>query len=68
MRSQIRMSGYPAVVNFYLVFGAVEAGFLNLWIIGYAVMLLLWGQRGEAVVVAHAVRCVRATPEAAEVR
>ena len=37
-------------MNLYLVFGTVEAGFLNLWIIGYAVMLLLWGQRGEAVV------------------
>ena len=55
MRSQIRMSGYSAVVNVYLVFDTVEAGFLNLWIIGYAVMLLLWGQRGEAVV-AHAAR------------
>ena len=33
-------SGYSAAVNVYLVFGAVEAGFLNLWIIGYAVMLL----------------------------
>ena len=42
-------------MNVYLVFGTVEAGFLNLWIIGYAVMLLLWGQRGEAVV-AHAAR------------
>ncbi len=37
-------------MNLYLVLGTVEAGFLNLWIIGYAVMLLLWGQRGEAVV------------------
>ena len=34
------------MVNHYLVFGAVEAGFVNLLIIGYAVMLLLWGQRG----------------------
>jgi hypothetical protein len=51
-------SGYPAVVNVYLVFGAVEAGFVNLWIIGYAVILLLWGQRGEAAA-AHAVRWVR---------
>ncbi len=42
-------------MNLYLVLGTVEAGFLNLWIIGYAVMLLLSGQRGEAVV-AHAAR------------
>jgi hypothetical protein len=44
------------MVSVYLVFGAVEAGFVNLWIVGYAVMLLLWGQRGEALVVPHAVR------------
>ena len=44
------------MINLYLLFGAVEAGFLNLWIIGYAVILLLWGQRREAAVVAHAVR------------
>ncbi|BBY08163.1 hypothetical protein MNVI_34810 [Mycobacterium noviomagense] len=35
-------------MNVYLVFCTVEAGFLNLWIIGYAVILLLGGQRGEA--------------------
>ena len=45
MGPQIRMSGYPAVVNLYLLVGAVEAGFVNLWIIGYAVILLLCGQR-----------------------
>jgi hypothetical protein len=45
-------------VNLYLVFGAVEAGFLNLWIIAYGVILLLWGQRREAGVV-PAVRRVR---------
>ncbi|WP_375488014.1 hypothetical protein [uncultured Mycobacterium sp.] len=44
------MSGYSSVVNAYLVFCTVEAGFLNLWIIGYAVILLLCGQRGEPVV------------------
>ena len=33
------------MVNLYLLLGAVEAGFVNLWIIGYAVMLLVWGQR-----------------------
>jgi hypothetical protein len=44
------MSGYSTVVNVYLVFGTVEAGFLNLWIIGYAVILLLYGRRREAVV------------------
>ena len=32
------------MVNLYLLFGAVEASFVNLWIIAYAVMLL-WGQR-----------------------
>lgn len=55
-----RLSGYSALVNLYLAFGAFEAGFLNLWIIGYAVILLLWGQRGEAAAVMHAVRWVRA--------
>ena len=39
-------SGYPATVDLYLVLGSVAAGFVNLWIIGYAGMLLLWGQRG----------------------
>jgi hypothetical protein len=32
------------VINLYLLVGAVEAGFVNFWIIAYAVMLL-WGQR-----------------------
>jgi hypothetical protein len=32
------------MVNLYLLFGAVEAGFVDLWIIAYAVMLF-WGQR-----------------------
>jgi hypothetical protein len=32
------------VINLYLLVGAVEAGFVNLWIMAYAVMLL-WGQR-----------------------
>jgi hypothetical protein len=33
------------MVNLYLLIGAVEAGFVNTWIIAYAVMLLLWGHR-----------------------
>ncbi len=45
MRSQIPTTGYFALVNFYLVFGAVEAGCINLLIIGYAGMLLLWRRR-----------------------
>ena len=50
-----RLRTKALLMNLYLVLATVEAGFLNLWIICYAVMLLLWGQRGEAVV-AHAAR------------
>ena len=40
-----RLHTKALLMNLYLVLGTVEAGFLNLWIVGYAVMLLLWGQR-----------------------
>jgi hypothetical protein len=46
------------MVNLYLLFGAVEAGFINLWIIMRSCSS---GASGEAVV-AHAVRWCTARP------